>query len=169
MWVVISIDKNTCPLPLDIIGEQMYWAYGNISPSLHMAQLENNHIGSMWYLSVSPQIPLQKDNEWCIIDYNIPCFTWTNWIMCSLHEQHVKKRFPSTITMTDVFNVAFKLNEVGTQKVYLDEIVSVSIQFSDKPDMTEIFEKVNDQSLLISVNCCLSCIIQNSQQINSWH
>ena len=73
------------------------------------------------------------------------------------------------ITMTDVFNVALKLNELGTQKVYLDEIVSVSIQFSDKADMTEIFEKVNDQSLLISVNCCLSCIIQNSLQINSWH
>ena len=45
--------------------------------------------------------------------------------------------------MTDIFNVALKLKEVGTQKIYLDEIDSVTIQFSDNADMTEIFEKVN--------------------------
>ena len=54
----------------------------------------------------------------------------------------MQKSFPSTITMNEVFNVAVKLNERSIPKVYLDNVVSVTVQFSDNADMTQIFDKV---------------------------
>ena len=51
--------------------------------------------------------------------------------------------FPSAINMTEVFNLAIKLNECGMQKMYLDDIKSVTVQFTEEADMTEIFEKVH--------------------------
>ena len=52
------------------------------------------------------------------------------------------KIFPSAIKMTEIFNLAIKLNECSREKIYLDDIKSVTIEFTEDADMTEIFDKV---------------------------